>query len=128
MTPAPKRRWFRWSLRTMFVLTTIAGWGLACRPYWIKRESRVDVSRQEFLSGTNDNRNIIGGGIESTWSSHSHDGQPHKSTIYYRIVEHSGPNPQLLGPATALAALVGWTGLRMYRTRSAPNGGRPTHC
>jgi hypothetical protein len=24
MTPAPKRRWFRWSLRTMFVVVTVA--------------------------------------------------------------------------------------------------------
>jgi predicted PurR-regulated permease PerM len=24
MTPAPKRRWFRWSLRTLFVVVTVA--------------------------------------------------------------------------------------------------------
>jgi hypothetical protein len=98
---APKRPWVRFSLRAMFAVTAILGWALACRPYWVHSESRIEVSRQEFLSGGGAiSRNITGGGIASD------DDQPR---VYYFTVERSWPNPYLLGPAAALAVFIVWT-------------------
>src|SRR5258708_10246160 len=37
MTPAPKRRWFRFSLRTMFVVVTLFGCWLAYSLNWIRQ-------------------------------------------------------------------------------------------
>ncbi|MGD9721181.1 MAG: hypothetical protein AB7O59_03890 [Pirellulales bacterium] len=42
MTPTPKRRWFRWSLRTMFVVVTVLGGWLAYQVNWI-------AQRHQFL-------------------------------------------------------------------------------
>jgi len=41
LTPAPKRRWFRWSLRTMFVVVTVCGW-IGYQLNWIRQ-------RHEFI-------------------------------------------------------------------------------
>jgi hypothetical protein len=41
MTPSPKRRWFRWSLRTMFVVVTVFG----C---WLGWEFHFFRERQEL--------------------------------------------------------------------------------
>jgi hypothetical protein len=35
MDAKPKRRWFRFRLSTVLILTAIAAWGMSCRP-WIK--------------------------------------------------------------------------------------------
>ncbi len=42
MIPVPKRRWFRLSLRTMFVLLTVFGCWLGYQVHWIRQ-------RHEFL-------------------------------------------------------------------------------
>jgi hypothetical protein len=37
MTPAPKRRWFRWSLRTMFVVALLVACGFGYPLNWIRQ-------------------------------------------------------------------------------------------
>jgi hypothetical protein len=45
MTAAPKRRWFQFSLRTLFVVVTLFGFFLA----WLARAAIVVRERQELL-------------------------------------------------------------------------------
>ena len=46
MIPAPNRRWFRFSLRTMFVVVTLVGCWLGNSLIWIKqRHELLDKSR-----------------------------------------------------------------------------------
>ncbi|MGE0536606.1 MAG: hypothetical protein AB7O68_16670 [Pirellulales bacterium] len=35
MTVPTKRRWFRFRLSTVMILTAIAAWAMSCRPWWI---------------------------------------------------------------------------------------------
>jgi hypothetical protein len=47
MTPAPKRRWFQWSLRTLFVVVTLVACCLGYQLNWIReRHSLIDVPQQ----------------------------------------------------------------------------------
>jgi hypothetical protein len=41
MTPAPKRRWFRFSLRTLFAVVTVAAVGLAYEMNWIRQRHEL---------------------------------------------------------------------------------------
>jgi hypothetical protein len=41
MTPAPKRRWFRFSLRTLFVVVTLFGCWLGYNLNWIRARRNV---------------------------------------------------------------------------------------
>jgi hypothetical protein len=50
MTPAPKRRWFRWSLRTMFVVVTVFGCWLGYQLNWIRQRHQL-ISEQRLLLG-----------------------------------------------------------------------------
>jgi hypothetical protein len=43
MTPAPKRRWFRFSLRTLFVVVTVLGCWLGYELNWV-RERRLFIA------------------------------------------------------------------------------------
>ena len=45
MTPPPKRRWLRWSLRTLFVVVTVVACWLAYAIPWIK-------AHREFLAAS----------------------------------------------------------------------------
>jgi hypothetical protein len=54
MTTTPERRWFRWSLRTMFVLLTGAAIGLGL----VERERRDKVARTTMLRDLEDRRAI----------------------------------------------------------------------
>jgi len=51
MTSTPKRRWFRFSLRTLFVVVTVAacyiGWGA-----WAVRSTGSYVERLAFIVGS----------------------------------------------------------------------------
>jgi hypothetical protein len=38
MDDKPQRRWFRFRLSTVLILTAIVAWGMACRPYLVERE------------------------------------------------------------------------------------------
>ncbi len=51
MTPAPKSRWFRFSLRTLFVAVTVVGCGLGYGLNWMRQ--RHDFLRQRDVSYSN---------------------------------------------------------------------------
>jgi hypothetical protein len=58
MTPAPKRRWFRFSLRTLFVVVTISGIALGWVAYqlnWIRQRRelvhRTDIEALMWADG-----------------------------------------------------------------------------
>jgi hypothetical protein len=58
MTPAPKRRWLRFSLRTMFVVVTVAACWIGYDLNWIRQrreavqQTRFSVDNIDPASGT----------------------------------------------------------------------------
>jgi hypothetical protein len=50
MTPAPNRRWFRFSLRTLFVVVTILGCWLAYEFNWIRQRRAVVAESPKWLA------------------------------------------------------------------------------
>ena len=46
MTTAPKRRWFQWSLRTLFVVVTLVG----CATGWVVYQINWIRQRSEFVA------------------------------------------------------------------------------
>lgn len=80
---ASKRRWFRFSLSTIFVLVTIAAWTMAIRPHIV---------------------------VESSpWPIRDANGQ----TLWLGPVpDRHHPNRDLFYPALALATFVAWKGYR----------------
>ncbi len=63
MTPAPKRRWLRFSLRTMFVVVTAVCLGLGYQWRWItQRHSMLQSGKLEVL----DDEELIGLGLPTT--------------------------------------------------------------
>jgi hypothetical protein len=59
MTPAPKRRWFQWSLRTLFVVVTVFGCWLGYELNWIRQ-------RHRYLEDQADLRARFPGAIQSS--------------------------------------------------------------
>jgi hypothetical protein len=51
MTPAPKGRWFRFSLRTLFVVVTVFGCWMGYEVNWI-RQRRALLSSSFALLGS----------------------------------------------------------------------------
>ncbi len=51
MTPAPKRRWLRFSLRTLFVVVTVLGCWLGWDLKWVNDRQRA-LLRVEETGGT----------------------------------------------------------------------------
>ena len=61
MTASPIRRWFRFSLRTMFVLVTIFGIGLG----WLVRQSQIVRERKQIVEAVQNGQGYILGTSDS---------------------------------------------------------------
>jgi hypothetical protein len=62
MTCAPQRRWFRFSLRTLFVVMTVAGFGswIGNQLNWIRqRHEFLSMGLKQSMSAIDDNRFLI---------------------------------------------------------------------
>lgn len=80
MNEPSKRRWLRFRLSTVLILTAILAWGMATRPWY------VDISRFSRVPSQTTPTHAFGVYV---------DGQ-------------RGPKPKLLRPATALFAFLTW--------------------
>ncbi len=49
MTPAPKRRWFRYSLRTLFVVVTVFGCWLGYELNWIRQRHELLAEQSAII-------------------------------------------------------------------------------
>ena len=102
------RPWFRFRLSTILVLTAIAAWAMACRPYLITTTEHVVKSRLQ-LSGY---QPIPGEEMPVA----GYIGFDEARTII---------NSELLWPALAFAAFlawkVGWAVVARRRTRIQPS-------
>ena len=101
MIPTPKRRW-SYSLRTLFVVVTIVGWGLGTRPYLL--------TEREWWGGPP--------GISDAEAQAMYD-SPEETNIFIAYVEHHKLNPQLLWPTLALCGFLVWTASRAFFKHSA---------
>jgi hypothetical protein len=110
--PAHKRRWFRWSLRTMFALTILAAilcWGFLSLPLKLTEAERVYFSSSDeaidAMAGSVPGfENVIGGGSEFQGSTH----RPGESKeVHYLDVERTRWNPKPIAPALALVGFLG---------------------
>jgi len=95
MANKPKRRWFRFRLSTVLILTAIAAWAMASRPWMVEYEewaygSMSDPPPPGFENAIGTSRGP--GGVR-----------------WFQIVER--PNPNLLWPALTLAAFLAWKAL-----------------
>jgi hypothetical protein len=101
MDAQPKRRWFRFQLSTVLILTAIAAWGMACRPY-VGLFYHHDIADRSYSAGHIPNDlGDEGHWVTSFMSSKATTGQ-HGLQLYV------GPNPELAYPALALAAFLAW--------------------
>jgi hypothetical protein len=117
MTEPPKRRWFRFRLSTVLILTAIVAWGMATRPraggrYWI--ETGASSSHGTFGHLPEGGRDEPGWWtflLSSTTSTHR------------ELILYIGPDPQLAWPVLALAAFLAgkaaWAVVERRRRQSA---------
>ena len=94
-----KRRWFRFRLSTVLILTAIVAWGMACRPhigleYW----TNPLTSRTHVVGYIPEDRDGSWRFEASSWNVSTSRG----------LIVHVGPNPQLAWPTLALAAFLAW--------------------
>ena len=100
MADPPKRRWFRFKLSTVLILTAIAAWAMACRPdpglvYY------DTASGREFVAGHFPNDF----GDDGYWTFSIVSS---KSTAVRHLQVFLGPNPELAYPTLALVAFLAW--------------------
>ena len=100
MADQPKRRWFRFKLSTVLILTAIAAWGMACRPWWIHRvDSGLASHFVDIPKGATVLRKVPlqGGSMMSG---------PH---IFYKWeLNEYQVNRQLRWPVLVLVTMIGW--------------------
>jgi hypothetical protein len=89
MTEQPKRRWFRFRLSTVLILTAIAAWGMACRPWYPWMRPTVVIANEVGWEVCEPPPQL----------------QPWQSPQYWAVRRI---NRQLLWPALALAAFLFW--------------------
>ncbi|MBX9791239.1 MAG: hypothetical protein K2Y37_20145 [Pirellulales bacterium] len=100
MVERPKRRWFRFRLSTVLILTAIAAWGMACRP----------TLSVEYSSSTAGKAHIIGRLMpharELWWVHCALISGPFMD--YDAIDIQVGPNPELKWPVIAFFSFLVW--------------------
>jgi hypothetical protein len=112
MTPAPKR-WFRWSLRTLFVVTAIFCWALAISPaYYEDERDTMEI----VPSGQAPSAFLL------VRSDRAWDGPEAGQVTFY--VRRGHFNGGYKWPALALAVLIIWNVFARFRAGSLS---RPTH-
>jgi hypothetical protein len=94
MDEKPKRRWFRFRLSTVLILTAITAWGMARRPDQLFHFSRATHGYV---------------GLPATAAAPPHIGDlfPDRGRTYYRI-DKTALIRRLAYPAIALAAFLAW--------------------
>jgi hypothetical protein len=70
MTPAPKRRWFQWSLRTLFVVVTVCGCWLGYELNWIQQRERFIAEQRSRIVEKSPDR------VEPWWEADRASGVP----------------------------------------------------
>ncbi|MBX9791118.1 MAG: hypothetical protein K2Y37_19540 [Pirellulales bacterium] len=91
MVEKPKGRWFRFRLSTVLILTAIAAWVMATRPWFVTYvEEQSTLATDPRLDGSQGWKGV-GDGV--TW-------------LWFR--ESRYPNPHLTLPALSLAAFLVW--------------------
>jgi len=103
MTPAPKRHWFQFSLRTLFVVVAILAWGLATRPYLVEvgftgSFTQVSNGPDAAPSMANVKRENVEGLFGISFEISDQDGLPDVYAL----------NPRLCWPLLALTCFLGW--------------------
>ena len=124
MAETPKRRWFRFRLSTVLVLTAIVAWGMATRPYVVSRtEVWTMLWRPDRTSPTGAVFVPKAGRLQ-----HSHelvDGFRYYEYTCY-AVERSELNLRFVLPALALFAFLAWKAARAVVERRRRRAGRAT--
>ena len=104
MTPALTRRWFTFNLRTVFVMMTIVGWGLATRPLLITVENSFSMTG-------------VSNGPDAPASIQVFESEQTETLLgitFFLYPDEDGwsaeygLNPRLRWPLIVFAAFVGW--------------------
>ena len=96
MDEKPRRRWFRFRLSTVLILTAIVAGGMACRPFVVLRWDRVKY--QDWVRAA---RSM--GPAESKWRIGMGPGDTASKPYTYWIVS-AVPNPRLAYVALVIVA------------------------
>jgi hypothetical protein len=107
MTSAPKRRWFQFSLSTALILTAIAAWVMAIRPYISNKTDLIFTPRGELPRVISTFAGNYGDPGSDEWLQAGAK-IPQPSPGGYEIASSNLPNPRLLWPGLAFVGLVAW--------------------
>jgi hypothetical protein len=91
MDEPPTRRWFRFRLSTVLILTAIVAWGMACRPY-------IETGTTGAWLNSGD---PLPPGARS-------DGIVVRRDRVHVLVDRQSLNPALQWPLTTLVAFLAW--------------------
>jgi hypothetical protein len=107
MDKKPKRRWFRFRLSTVLILTAIVAWGMACRPYVVHYVEVSETRPQDIPPGSLRAIPMMVNLRRTLWTVH-----------------RENLNPGLKWPALALAAFftwkAGWAVVERRRQSASP--------
>lgn len=90
MDDKPKRRWFRFRLSTVLILTAILAWAMATRPFFV-------------LVATENGRYVVFDPHSSATLKEGRSLYPDTTPMVYDWI-----NPRLKWPALAFAAFLAW--------------------
>jgi hypothetical protein len=93
MDEKPKRRWFRFRLSTVLILTAIAAWAMAIRP-------RVVATTRDYHVGDSNLPWLV----RDSFARHP--------GLRHVVLTQESFNPQLLSPTLALVAFLAWKAAR----------------
>ncbi|MGE0536588.1 MAG: hypothetical protein AB7O68_16580 [Pirellulales bacterium] len=112
MDEKPKRRWFRFRLSTIMILTAIVAWGMATRPYFLTRDELIVAPNAPHEVPSHFNAKLL-----RSWKN--------AGTEFY-LLRYCDLNPSLGWPASVLTAFLAWkAGWAVVERRRAR---RATHC
>lgn len=123
MDATPKRRWLRFRLSTVLMLTATAAWTMALKPWLEVNYQRLNPATPEWESTMRLGKGVTNGWFVAFGASLHSDGIP--SEYDWELTIHFGPKPGLLGPALALVVFLG--GKRAYAAIARRRERTPTH-
>jgi hypothetical protein len=108
MNPAlPTRRWFQFSLSTLLILTAIAAWVMAIRPYTVRKTELIFTPHGESPRVISTFAGCYGDPDSDEWLQAGAK-IPQPSPGSYEIATSNFPNRRLAWPALALVCFVAW--------------------
>jgi hypothetical protein len=107
MTEPHKRRWFQFGLSTVLILTAIAAWAMAIKPFIVAKTELLFTPRGESPRVISTFAGYYGDPGSDEWlQAGAKISQPSQGN--YTLASYNLPNPRLIRPGLALVGFVAW--------------------